>query len=85
MPGFGGKPEDVAALSDQDIALLGNYVLRQYGNSHASITVQKVAEVRNGGPSSSLVTLARADIGATAVGILLLLAYVTVRSRKRRV
>jgi mono/diheme cytochrome c family protein len=85
MPGFGGKPDDINALSDEDIALLGNYVLRQYGNAQATITVQKVAEVRHGGPSSSLVALARAGIGAGGAAMILLLAYVTVRSRKRRI
>ncbi len=31
MPGFAGGPNDLAALSDQEIVLLGNYLLERFG------------------------------------------------------
>ncbi|CAB3810014.1 Fructose dehydrogenase cytochrome subunit [Paraburkholderia ultramafica] len=83
MPGFGGKPTDFTALSDQEIALAGNYVLVHYGRADASITAQDVVAVRRGGPTSPLVTLARMGIAAGVVLVLLILAFLIVRKRRR--
>ncbi|CAD6557503.1 Fructose dehydrogenase cytochrome subunit [Paraburkholderia kirstenboschensis] len=83
MPGFGGKPTDFTALSDEEIALAGNYVLVHYGRADIPITAQDVAEVRRGGPTSALLALSRIGIAAGVVIVLLILAFVTVRRRRR--
>jgi len=83
MPGFGGKPTDAMQLSDRDIALLGNYVLKTYGRADTVITEQDVAEVRHGGPSSNLIALARGGMVAGAVVIVLLVLAFVVRRRRR--
>jgi hypothetical protein len=31
MPGFAGGPNDLAALTDQDIVRLSNYLIERYG------------------------------------------------------
>lgn len=81
MPGFAGGPNDLAALSDHEIVLLGNYLLEHYGRPGVAVTAQQVAEVRRGGPSSSLVTLARAGVAA-AVALVLIVLFVVVRRIK---
>jgi fructose 5-dehydrogenase cytochrome subunit len=82
MPGFAGGPNDLAALSDHEIVLLGNYLLEHYGRPGVTVTARQVAEVRRGGPSSSLVTLARAGVAA-AMALVLIFLFVVVRRIKR--
>ena len=61
---------------------VGNYLLERYGRP-GIITAEQVAEVRRGGPSSSLVTLARVGV-ATAVGaVALIVIFFVIRTRKR--
>lgn len=83
MPGFGGKPEDLNALSDLQIARLGNFLLDHFGGQHVVITEQQVAQVRRGGPSSSILLLARAGI-AGGVIVLLLALWFAGRAALRR-
>jgi mono/diheme cytochrome c family protein len=82
MPGFGGRTTDANALSDRNIAALGNYVLTHYGAADTAITEQQVAEARRGGPSSPLLTLARGGMAAAAVIVSLGIAFLIVRRRK---
>jgi mono/diheme cytochrome c family protein len=82
MPGFASGPNDLAALTDQEIVLLGNYLYGRYGRPGIVVTSEQVDEVRRGGPSSSLVTLARAGVCAAAVGLILILIFVFVRTRE---
>jgi mono/diheme cytochrome c family protein len=81
MPGFAGGPHDLAALSDREIVLLSNYLLQRYGRPDIVVTAEQVGEVRRGGPSSSLVSLARAGIGAAAVAVVLIVIFLIVRTR----
>jgi fructose 5-dehydrogenase cytochrome subunit len=83
MPGFAGGPNDLAALTDREIVLLANYLLERYGRAGVVITTEQVAEVRRGGPSSSLVTLARVGISAAAVVVVFIFIFVLVRTRTR--
>jgi fructose 5-dehydrogenase cytochrome subunit len=83
MPGFSGGPNDLAALSDREIALLGNYLLEHYGRPGVIVTAEQVAEVRRGGPSSSLITWARAGIAAAVVIVALIVIFVLVRTITR--
>lgn len=78
MPAFGGL------LSDRQIATLGNYLLKQYGNPQASVTVEQVQTLRAGGEASPLVGLARAGLLVAAV-IVLLLLFLLMRKRRPRI
>ena len=82
MPGFGGHPNDSTALSDRNIAALGNYVLTHYGSAGTTITEQQVAEVRHGGPGSPLLALARGGMAAAVVVVLVGLVLVILKRRK---
>jgi mono/diheme cytochrome c family protein len=85
MPGFGGQATDANPLSDRDIAVLGTYVLTQYGPGDTTITEQQVAEARRGGPSSNLLALARGGLAAAAVVVILGAAFLVYRRRKTSV
>jgi len=67
MPGFGGKTNAIADLNDGEVARLANYVIEHFGRVDAPITAAEVAEVRAGGPTSSLLLLARIGVAAAAV------------------
>lgn len=82
MPPFGTQPNAMNALSNEEIAHLSNYVLQQHGNSAVKVTAADVQVIRDGGPRSSLVTLARVGMGAGAVVALALLLFL-LRRRKR--
>jgi mono/diheme cytochrome c family protein len=83
MPGFGSQPSDANPLDDRDIAVLGNYVLAQFGPGDTTITEQQVAEIRRGGPSSPLLALARGGLAAAAIVVFLGIAYLIFRRRTR--
>jgi len=82
MPGFGGRPTDSNQLSDHDIALIATYVRAEYGASGAAVTDQDVATVRQGGPSSPLVLIARLGLALGAAGALILI-FVLLAWRRR--
>jgi mono/diheme cytochrome c family protein len=75
MPGFR------KTLSDQQIATLGSYLARSYGNPAAKVSVEQVAVLRAGKAPATLVWLAR---GGMLVGLLVLIAlFVMLRKRRR--
>ncbi|MGF6572982.1 mono/diheme cytochrome c family protein [Paraburkholderia sp. GAS333] len=74
MPAFGHL------LSDQQIATLGNYLLKQYGNPDASVTVQQVTTLRKGGEASPLIMIARIGM---ALAALIVLGIVVLLIRRR--
>jgi fructose 5-dehydrogenase cytochrome subunit len=72
MPGFGGKATDIAALSNEQVAQLANYLLRHYGDAVYSVRPELVEAVRRGqAPKPPLVLLVQ--VGEWAGGILVLL------------
>jgi hypothetical protein len=79
MPGFGGHLTDANPLSDRNIAKLGNYVLTRYGSATTTITEAEVAEVRQGGPTSPLLMLARGGIAAAVIVLLGIVLFVLKR------
>ena len=83
MPGFGGGAVGLAALSDPEIASLGNYLLEHYGRRGIVVTAAQVAEVRRGGPSSPLIALARAAIAAAAIVLMLIVVLRVLKKRTR--
>ncbi|WP_046791881.1 cytochrome c [Tatumella morbirosei] len=82
MPGFGHHPNDINNLSDEQIASLANYVLTTYGKPAKPVTASMVATVRQGGPGSNLVMLARFGIAAGVVIVLILAGIWVIRRRK---
>jgi mono/diheme cytochrome c family protein len=75
MPGFRKE------LSDQQIATLGVYLAKNYGNPKVQVTADQVKTLRAGGASSNLVWLAR--LGMIAVVVLLIAAFFAFRRRRR--
>lgn len=84
MPGFGGRKSDPSQFSDNEIALLANYVFEQYGRAGTSVSQNDVAMVRQGGPSSPLVLLAQIGIAAAVFVFLLLVSFLVFRALRRR-
>ncbi|MFK0166425.1 c-type cytochrome [Rhizobium sp. NPDC090279] len=85
MPGFGGKANDINALNDSQVATLANYVIDNYGRTGTPVTPADVAQVRAGGPASSLLLLARIGIAAAVVaGLVIILLLVFWRHRRAR-
>lgn len=79
MPGFADL------LTDQQVATLGNYLLKQYGNANATVTVEQVRTLRAGGETSSLVGLARAGIIIAALVVIGIVVLLVVRRSRRHV
>jgi fructose 5-dehydrogenase cytochrome subunit len=87
MPGFGGKANDINALNDAQVATLANYVLEHYGRVDTAVKPSDVAQIRAGGPTSSLLLLARIGVvlGIVAGGLgVALLLVVWLRRRAAR-
>ncbi len=81
MPGFGGRPTDANQLSNHDIALIATYVRAQYGVGGPAVTDKDVATVRQGGPSSPLVLIARLGLGLGAFAVAMVIFMVLRRRR----
>jgi mono/diheme cytochrome c family protein len=79
MPGF------AQLLTDQQITTLGNYLLKQYGNANATVTVEQVRTLRAGGAPSSLVGLARTGIIIAALVVIAIIVLLVLRRSRRRV
>jgi mono/diheme cytochrome c family protein len=86
MPGFGGEKTDPNQLSNSQIALLASYVFQQYGRPQ-SVSESNVAKIRQGGPTSPILLLARIGVVAgcaAAVIILLLILFFVFSTRRHR-
>ena len=68
MPGF-------AKLSDRQLATLGSYLTRRYGNPQATVTMEQVATLRAGGAASHLVLIARLAIAAGMIVVFAALVF----------
>jgi len=82
MPPFGNQPNALNSLSNEDVAALSNYVLKYYGNAAVKVTHEDVQVIREGGPQSKLLLLAR--IGMIAGGVLILALLVWLLKRRKR-
>lgn len=78
MPAFADE------LTDTQIATLVNYVRQQYGNADNPITPQRVGELRNGEMAASPLTQVMKYAVIAVVIVILLLAWVIIRKRKRQ-
>jgi mono/diheme cytochrome c family protein len=84
MPGFGGKPNDLGALTDAQIALLGNYVEQHFGNPEVVVTEADVARSRHGGPTSALLPVARLGMGIAGLLALMFFGWAARRALRPR-
>ena len=88
MPGFGGRPNDLSALTDVQIAQVCNYLIDHFAHGGSQVTVKAVAEVRGGGPTSFLPLLARVGVALGAAGVIgavFLFFFVRRRAKHARV
>jgi fructose 5-dehydrogenase cytochrome subunit len=87
MPPFGDQPNAINVLGDAEVALLANYIFKNHGNPNLKVTPEDVRVIREGGPRSNLLAVARIGMGTGAVLILLLTTFAWFVSRsifKRR-
>lgn len=79
MPGFSHE------LSDRNIATLGTYLLKQYGNPAARVTIAEVKTLRAGGPSAAgliwAVRIAIVVVALIIIAILIVLGFLASRRR----
>jgi mono/diheme cytochrome c family protein len=74
MPGFGGKATDIAALSNEQVAQLANYLLRQYGDAAETVGPELVQGVRRGqAPKPPLALLVEVGVWGGALLLVLIL------------
>ncbi|MBW9088507.1 cytochrome c [Rhizobium wenxiniae] len=84
MPPFGDQTNAVVQLTNVEVASLSNYLLAQYGNDKLTVTPEDVQVIREGGPKSNMVQMARIGIGAGVTAVALLLAsLIWYRSRRK--
>ncbi|AYD00386.1 cytochrome c [Neorhizobium sp. NCHU2750] len=84
MPPFGDQTNATVSLSNSEVASLANYLMKDYGNAGLTVTPDDVQVIRNGGPASNLVMLARIGIAAGAAGAVVVLAIIVWLWRRRR-
>ncbi|TNM61737.1 cytochrome c [Aliirhizobium smilacinae] len=84
MPPFGDQTNAVVQLNNVEVASLSNYLLAQYGNEKLKVTPEDVQVIREGGPKSNIVQLARIGMGAGAAVVVFLLAgLIWYRARRK--
>ena len=84
MPPFGSQPNAMNALSNEEIAHLANYVFTQHGHTDKAVTAADVQVIRDGGPQSHLVTMARVGMAVAALVVVALLAWLLRRRNRAR-
>ncbi|CAM5199520.1 Mono/diheme cytochrome c family protein OS=Castellaniella defragrans OX=75697 GN=HNR28_000927 PE=4 SV=1 [Castellaniella defragrans] len=82
MPGFR------EVMSDTQVATLGNYLMKAYGNPAGEVTVDQVTALRSGtpiGPDTGARLLLAARVGMVVAGLILLfILYAIFRPRRHR-
>ncbi|WP_312836756.1 cytochrome c [Pantoea sp.] len=85
MPGFGPDAFYTDRLTDQQIADVSNYVLKNLGNSALNVTAEQVKTVRENGKPPLIARLADPTVwGIAAIGLLILLGVIYSALRKRK-
>jgi mono/diheme cytochrome c family protein len=84
MPPFGDQSNAVVALNNVEVASLSNYILGHYGNEKLAVTPDDVQVIREGGPRSNLLLMARIGMGAGAVVALIVIVLFFVIRNKRK-
>lgn len=78
-------PAFTKELTDNQVSVLGNYLLQRFGNPSATVTADQVRQARNGSSPSPLVLIARAGLVLVGVVIVALLAFAMLRFRRKSV
>ena len=85
MPAFGPDADFTNRLTDQQIADVSNYVLKNFGNPQVSVTAEQVTTLRQGGEAPLLVQLTRPlAIGGIVAALAVIIAIFIPIGRKRR-
>lgn len=86
MPGFGPDGLFTDRLTDQQIADVSNYVLKNFGNAQLTVTPEQVKTVREGGERPLIARLAQPAVwvGGAVVMIVLLLVIVSLSRRGKK-
>lgn len=86
MPAFGPSASFTDRLSDDDVAEVANFVLKQYGNpdTKVHVTAADVAAVREGGKPVLLAQLGSLAVPGLIVLVLILLGLFVWRARAKR-
>lgn len=82
MPAFGPGAGYTERLSDQQVADVANYVLKNFGQARPDVPPQSVASMRAGGATPPLVLLTRYGIPLALVLVIALALVLVRRSRK---
>ena len=82
MPPFGDQPNALDRLSNDEIAALANYLVRQYGDGKQTVSADDVQTIRQGGPASNLLLLARLGMLAGVLVALGLIIWLLARKRR---
>lgn len=86
MPAFGPDADFAMRLSDQQIADVSRYVMKNFGNPQVNVTAEQVAGLRRGGATPLLVRLTQPGVLAgAALAVVLLAAALIIRRRRRDV
>lgn len=84
MPRF-DEHSYVSPLSNEQVALISNYVLKQYGNPDVQVTPDDVAQIRHGGKPPFLARVQPYMLPAMViVGIIILLAIILIVIKRKR-
>lgn len=79
MPAFHGK------MNDQQVSVLVNYLFKTWGNPAVQTTPERVKSLREGGPPSPLLAIARDGMIAAGIVILVMIvAGLVIMSRRKK-
>ncbi|WP_312403022.1 cytochrome c [Rhizobium sp.] len=85
MPPFGDQVNAVVQLNNVEVASLSNYLLARYGNDKLKVTPEDVQVIREGGPKSNMIQLARIGLAGGAAAVVFLLAgFIWYRARRKK-
>ncbi len=84
MPAFGPAASFVDRLSDQKVADVANYVLKNYGNASLNVTADQVKTIREGGPTPAIAYLSNPAVLAIGALIVLVILALIVTALRRR-
>ncbi|WP_410016609.1 c-type cytochrome [Sodalis sp. C49] len=86
MPAFGPQAHFSERLSDQQIADVSNYVLKNYGNPQLSVSADRVRVIREGGdkPLLAKITSPASLLIAAIILLLIVVLLVVLITKKRR-
>ncbi len=83
MPGFGPEGLFTDRLTDQQIADVSNYVLKNFGNAQLNVTPEQVKTVREGGQRPLIARLAQPAVWGTAAVIVVILLVLLISYSRR--